>query len=47
MHYVALTQVLILLALANGSPVIAKRICDENYAASVDCNTLLLMANGW
>ncbi len=39
MHYVALTQVLILLALANGSPVIAKRICGGNYAAPVDGNT--------
>ncbi len=39
MHYVALTQVLILLALANGSPVIAKRIFGENYAAPVDGNT--------
>jgi hypothetical protein len=38
MHYVALTQVLILLALANGSPVIAKRIFGENYAAPVDGN---------
>jgi hypothetical protein len=38
MHYVALTQVLILLSLANGSPVIAKRIFDEDYAAPVDGN---------
>jgi hypothetical protein len=38
MHYVALTQVLILLALANGSPVIAKRIFGENYAAPIDGN---------
>lgn len=38
MHYVALTQILILLALANGSPVIAKRIFGENYAAAVDGN---------
>jgi hypothetical protein len=38
MHYVALTQVLILLALANGSPVIAKRIFGEIYAAPVDGN---------
>ncbi len=42
MHYVALTQVLILLALANGSPVIAKRICGENYATPVDGNTLFV-----
>jgi CDP-2,3-bis-(O-geranylgeranyl)-sn-glycerol synthase len=37
MHYVALAQVLILLSLANGSPVIAKRIV-VNYAAPVDRN---------
>jgi hypothetical protein len=36
MDYVALAQVLTLLALANGSPVIAKRIFGENYAAPVD-----------
>ena len=39
MHYVALAQVLILLSLANGSPVIAKRIFGENYAAPVDGST--------
>src|SRR5262249_45640736 len=39
MHYEALPQVLILLALANGSPVIAKRIFGETYAAPVDGNT--------
>jgi CDP-archaeol synthase len=38
MHYVALAQVLILLALANGSPVIAKRIFGDNYAAPIDGN---------
>ena len=38
MHYVALAQVLTLLALANGSPVIAKRIFGEHYAAPVDGN---------
>ena len=38
MHYVALAQVLILLSLANGSPVIAKRIFGDNYAAPVDGN---------
>jgi hypothetical protein len=38
MHYVALAQVLILLSLANGSPVIAKRIFGANYAAPVDGN---------
>jgi CDP-archaeol synthase len=38
MHYVALAQVLTLLALANGSPVIAKRIFGANYAAPVDGN---------
>ena len=32
MHYVALAQLLALLALANGTPVIAKRIFGENYA---------------
>jgi hypothetical protein len=39
MHYAVLAQLLILLALANGSPVIAKRIFAENYAAPVDGNT--------
>src|SRR5436190_14035014 len=39
MHYVALAQILILLSLANGSPVIAKRIFGLNYAAPVDGNT--------
>jgi CDP-archaeol synthase len=39
MHYVALAQVLILLSLANGSPVIAKRIFGANCAAPVDGNT--------
>jgi CDP-archaeol synthase len=38
MHYLALAQVLILLALANGSPVIAKRIFGDNYAAPIDGN---------
>jgi hypothetical protein len=38
MHYVALAQVLILLALANGSPVIAKRIFGDNYAVPIDGN---------
>jgi hypothetical protein len=38
MHYVALAQLLILLALANGSPVIAKRIFGETYALPIDGN---------
>jgi hypothetical protein len=38
MHYGALVQVLILLSLANGSPVIAKRIFGETYVAPVDGN---------
>ena len=38
MHYEALAQVLILLSLANGSPVIAKQIFGETYAAPVDGN---------
>jgi hypothetical protein len=38
MHYVALAQLLILLSLANGSPLIAKRIFGEHYAAPVDGN---------
>jgi hypothetical protein len=42
MHYVALAQVLILLSLANGSPVIAKRIFGDNCAAPVDGNTRFL-----
>jgi len=39
MHYAVLAQLLILLSLANGSPVIAKRIFADNYAAPVDGNT--------
>ena len=38
MHYVALAQLLILISLANGSPVIAKRIFGENYAVPIDGN---------
>jgi hypothetical protein len=39
MHYVALAQLLILISLANGSPVIAKRIFGETYASPIDRNT--------
>jgi hypothetical protein len=42
MDYVTLAKILILLSLANGSPVIAKRIFGENYAAPVDGNTLFV-----
>ena len=38
MHYMALAQLLILLSLANGSPVIAKRILGETYAMPIDGN---------
>lgn len=38
MHYVALTHMLILLSLANGSPIVAKRIFGKNYAVPIDCN---------
>ncbi len=38
MHYVALAQLLVLLSLANGSPVIAKRIFNERYAMPIDGN---------
>jgi CDP-diglyceride synthetase len=38
MHYMALAQLLILLSLANGSPVIAKRILGEAYATPIDGN---------
>lgn len=38
MHYATIAQVLILLSLANGSPVIAKRIFGDTYAAPVDGN---------
>ncbi len=38
MHYVALAQIVTLLALANGSPVIAKRIFGERYAIPIDGN---------
>jgi CDP-2,3-bis-(O-geranylgeranyl)-sn-glycerol synthase len=39
MHYMALAQLLILLSLANGSPVIAKLILGEAYATPIDDNT--------
>jgi hypothetical protein len=38
MHFVTLAQMLILLSLANGSPVIAKRILGEAYATPIDGN---------
>ena len=38
MHYETLVQLLILLSMANGSPVIAKRIFGEAYAAPIDGN---------
>ena len=42
MHYVTVAQLLILLALANGSPVFAKRILGEAYASPVDGNIRFL-----
>ena len=38
MHYVALAQLLILLSLANGSPVFAKRILGNACAMPIDGN---------
>ena len=38
MRFVALAQLLILLSLANGSPVIAKLIFGEAYALPIDCD---------
>jgi hypothetical protein len=38
MHFVALAQMLILLSLANGSPLIAKRILGEIFAIPLDGN---------
>jgi CDP-archaeol synthase len=38
MHYVLLAQLLILLSLANGSPVIAKRVFGETCAVPLDGN---------
>lgn len=38
MHYVALAKLLILLSLANSSPVVAKRILGETYAIPIDGN---------
>jgi hypothetical protein len=38
MHFVALAQMLILLSLANGSPLIAKRILGEIFARPLDGN---------
>jgi len=39
MHYMALAQLLVLLSLANGSPVVAKRILGEAYATPIDGST--------
>jgi CDP-2,3-bis-(O-geranylgeranyl)-sn-glycerol synthase len=39
MHYMTLAQLLILLSLANGTPVIAKRILGETYAMPIDGGT--------
>lgn len=38
MHYLAILQLLILLALANGSPIVAKWIIGNNYAQPLDGN---------
>ena len=38
MHYVSVAQVLVLLALANGSPVIATRIFGKAFATPLDGN---------
>jgi CDP-diglyceride synthetase len=38
MHYVIIAQLLILLALANGTPVVAKRILGTRFSAPLDGN---------
>jgi CDP-2,3-bis-(O-geranylgeranyl)-sn-glycerol synthase len=38
MHYLAILQLLILLALANGSPIVAKWMIGDNYAQPLDGN---------
>ncbi len=45
MHYVALAQMLILLSLANGSPVFAKRILGETFTRPLDGNVQFV--DGW
>lgn len=40
MHFTALAQLLILLAVANGLPVIAKRVLGGRYARPIDGNLL-------
>ena len=45
MHFIALAQLLILLSLANASPVIAKLILDGAYATPIDGNTRFI--DGW
>ena len=42
MHSTVLAQLLILLAVANGSPVIAKRVLGGRYARPIDGNILFL-----
>lgn len=42
LHYVVVLQLLILLMLANGSPVVAKRIFGKNFAQPLDGNIKLV-----
>ncbi len=42
MHYLLILQVLILLALANSAPIIAKRILGETFALPLDGNICFL-----
>ena len=47
MHFEVLAQILILLSLANGSPVIAKRIFGDNFATPVEEMPHFLMDDRW
>lgn len=44
LHLLALIQALVLLAAANGSPVVAKKLLGERWATPLDCG--LIMADG-
>jgi len=47
MHEILILQLLILLAAANGTPVIAKLILGDKFAAPVDGGTLFADGRPW
>jgi hypothetical protein len=45
MDYLAIAQILVLLILANGSPVIAKKICGDRFSRPLDLNKTFIDGN--